>query len=120
MIHGLRLPRRAGAPVRGPRARAWGVALAVVSSAVPIGGCSDGKAPLGPPDSYVVYQPGLGEATAPGNAASLRTFKAVPVEDPRAAPVHRQAADGFLGELLRTDYLAKALIRVGWQGKTFA
>lgn len=77
-------------------------------------GCDRGKGPLGPPDSYVVYEP------APGPQSSgARAMRPVPVEDPRAVPIHRAATDGFLGEMLRTDYLAKELLRTGVAGKPF-
>jgi len=81
-------------------------------------GCGDSKAPLGPPDSYLVYQPASGPT--PGEAAGLRLLQAVAVDDARSTPIHRGAAEGFMGELLRTDYLAKELLRNGWQGRTFS
>ncbi|HEY4185280.1 MAG TPA: hypothetical protein VGP07_09435 [Polyangia bacterium] len=78
--------------------------------------CDRAGAPLGPPDSYVIYEPvaGAGEALTPP------LMRAVPVEDPRAVPVHRAAVDGFVGEMLRTDYLAKELIRTGSLGQPFS
>jgi hypothetical protein len=87
--------------------------------------CSDSKAPLGPPDSYLVFQPAPGAgaqdpAEPAGQGPALRMLQPVPVDDARAAPIHRGAADGFMGELLRTDYLAKELLRVGWQGRMFS
>ena len=92
-------------------------------TAIALGGC-DSKGPLGPPDSYLIFQPDPGAAApeAPGAAgtAPLRALQAVPVDDPRAMPIHRGAADGFVGELLRTDYLAKELLRSGWQGRAFS
>lgn len=78
--------------------------------------CDRAGAPLGPPDSYVVYEP----VTGPGDASTPPLMRAVPVEDPRAVPVHRAAVDGFVGEMLRTDYLAKELIRTGGLGQPFS
>jgi len=100
---------------RGDKARAAGVAALALAAAS--GGCGDGKAPLGPPDSYLVYQPAPGEAAA---TSSPRLLQAVAIDDARATPIHRGAAEGFMGELLRTDYLAKELLRNGWQGRTFS
>lgn len=100
---------------------------ASLAAVAPMGftACSDRQAPLGPPDSYLIFQPapgaGAGDSVAPaGQGAALRTLQAVPVDDARAAPIHRGAADGFMGELLRTDYLVKELLRVGWQGRMFS
>jgi len=96
-------------------------ALAALWFACGPAGCGDGKAPLGPPDSYLVYQPVAGATAAePGAPAGLRLLQAVAVDDARATPIHRGAAEGFMGELLRTDYLAKELLRNGWQGRTFS
>lgn len=99
--------------------RASTILVAAVGSILTLAaptGCNKDGAPLGPPDSYVVYEPsGVPE---PGGAA-LPSFKDVKLEDPRAAPIHRSSMDGFLGELLRTDYLAKQLLRDGWKGKPF-
>ena len=47
-------------------------------------------------------------------------LREVPLDDARAAPIHRGMMEGFIGELLRTDYLAKQLIRDGWRGKAFS
>jgi len=81
-------------------------------------GCDRGKGPLGPPDSYAVYEPAPGAHAADTQAP--RAMQPVPVEDPRAVPIHRAATDGFVGEMLRTDYLAKELIRAGVAGKPFS
>lgn len=78
-------------------------------------GCDHSKGPIGPPDSYVVYEPLPG---AP--AAQAPAMRPVAVDDPRAVPIHRTATDGFVGEMLRTDYLAKELIRTGLAGKPFS
>jgi len=81
-------------------------------------GCTATKGPLGPPDSYVIYEPAA--EREPAGTAQLRALRPVSVEDPRAVPVHRAAMDGFLGEMLRTDYLAKELLRAGLPGKPFS
>jgi len=95
-------------------------AAALAFSVVPAG-CGDGKGPLGPADSYLVYQPVPGAMAAePAGPAGLRLLQAVTVDDARATPIHRGAAEGFMGELLRTDYLAKELLRDGWQGRAFS
>ena len=100
-------------PVLGQILRASALAWTIFAA----NACSKEGAPLGPPDSYVVYEPG-GAADPAG--AALPSFREVKLEDPRAVPIHRSTMDGFLGELLRTDYLAKQLIRDGWRGKPFA
>src|SRR6188474_3715716 len=92
-------------------------ALALGSVVFATNGCTKDGAPIGPPDSYVIYEP-AGAADPAGGA--LPAFREVKLEDARAVPIHRSTMDGFLGELLRTDYLVKQLIRDGWRGKTFA
>jgi len=118
-----------GARATGPVSRrtaarrvTGGGALGLVTIAVVAwcGGCGDRKAPLGPPDSYLVYQPASGEAVASPPATGMRLLQAVALDDARAMPIHRGAAEGFMGELLRTDYLAKELLRNGWQGRAFS
>jgi hypothetical protein len=94
----------------------------VVVAAAALGGCHRAGQPLGPADSYLVYEPvPVGGDPAVGSApAALPSFREVRLDDKRALPVHRAAQEGFVGELLRTDYLAKQLIRDGWRGKTFS
>ena len=82
--------------------------------------CGPTKGPAGPPDSYVVVERLVGADSKASAAPGLPSMKPVEVSDGRAVPVHRGAADGFLGEMLRTDYLAKALIRNGWKGRAFS
>jgi hypothetical protein len=115
----LRAPTLATDPLVVVAGLAAALALTALSA------CSDGKAPLGPPDSYLVFQPAPGTGTEgsaaqAGQGGALRMLQRVPVDDARAAPIHRGAADGFMGELLRTDYLAKELLRVGWHGRMFS
>lgn len=81
------------------------------------GGCQKDGAPLGPADSYAVYEPG---GAADGSGSALPVFHEVKLEDPRSVPIHRSTVEGFVGELLRTDYLAKQLIRDGWRGRPFS
>ncbi len=66
---------------------------------------------LAPADAFVVYAPAEG---APAGAAPL----VVPLapDDPRAEPLYKQLAIGFPGEVLRTDYLAKQLVRDAQEG----
>jgi hypothetical protein len=97
-------------PTVWPRTRAgiwsWataGAALVVVGGA----GCHR-DATLGPPDSFAVYAPLEGAARS---AAGLPLVTPLAPDDPRAVPLYRELAIGFAGEVLRTDYLAKQLIR---------
>jgi hypothetical protein len=84
--------------------------------------CHRAGAPLGEADSYVVYEPSGSAMVADDHKGTLALplFREVRLDDARAAPIHRAAMDGFLGELLRTDYLAKQLVRDGWRGMTFS
>lgn len=95
-------------------------ALLAFVIACPAYACHKSGAPLGPADSYVVYEPATpATKSSDSPALTLPLFRATPLDDPRAASIHRVASEGFLGELLRTDYLAKQLIRDGWRGKSF-
>ncbi len=110
--------------------------MAVTAAFLATGACHRVGEPLGAADSYVVYEPvgvtahgtanpssnGSSDASsdASSNPAALPLFREARLDDPRAAPIHRIATEGFLGELLRTDYLAKQLIRDGWHGKSFS
>ena len=97
------------------------MALVLGLAAAPFG-CDHSKGPLGPADSYVVYEPAPGVTTADSQAAGaqVRALRPVAVDDPRAVPIHRAAMDGFVGEMLRTDYLAKELLRAGLAGQPFS
>jgi hypothetical protein len=99
------------------RSGAAALAALVLGLVAVAGGCDRSKGPLGPPDSYVVYEP---MPDAPAGDAQPRAMRPVPVEDPRAVPIHRGATDGFIGEMLRTDYLAKELLRSGVDGRPFS
>jgi hypothetical protein len=67
---------------------------------------------LAPPDSFMLVAP-----APPRDGAAARSKSGLPVvtkvalDDPHAVPLHQQFAVGFAGEVLRTDYLAKQLIR---------
>jgi hypothetical protein len=71
-------------------------------------------ATLGLPDSYLVLTPVV---DANGNArrgtTGLPVFEPLALDDVRATALHQQIAVGVVGEMLRTDYLAKALVRDG-------
>lgn len=106
------------------------VALLVAFAASCHGASGGDGSSLGPPDSYLVFEavaPGSAPAPAPsasgpstGAAPAPRLLRAVAIDDPRALPVHRLALEGFLGEILRTDYLAKQLVREGLGGRAFS
>lgn len=87
-------------------------------SVVAAGGCHRADAPLGPPDSYLVFEPDPESKPTPGS--TLPGFREVPLGDARVVPINRVALDGFVREMLGTDYLAKQLIRDGWQGHMFS
>jgi len=113
MIEGLL--GRAG--VHAVRSSATARLALLLTLAAPLA-CDRSNAPLGLPDSYVVFEPE--GSVPPGSATAPRRMRPVPVEDQRAIPVHRAAMDGFLGEMLRTDYLAKELIRDGAGAQPFS
>ena len=69
-------------------------------------------ATLGPPDSFLVFAPLHDPAGAPVRSpAGLDVVEPVAPDDPRAEPLYKQLAIGFPAEVLRTDYLAKQLVR---------
>lgn len=93
-------------------------ALGVSFSVLLVGsfGCRR-DSPLGPADSFEIYAPELDGAGNPRRTTSgLLIVAPVAVDDPRAEPLHKQLAVGFAAEVLRTDYLAKQLIRDGSAG----
>ena len=84
-----------------------GLALALSGAA----GCRRDAA-LGPPDSFLVFTPVHDAAGAPQRSpGGLDVVEPVAPDDPRAEPLYRQLAIGFPAEVLRTDYLAKQLVR---------
>ncbi len=76
---------------------------------------------LGLPDAYLVYTPVVdGAGAAQRSAGGLPLFDLLALDDQRATPLNTQIAVGIVGEMLRTDYLAKQLVRdVAFEGKTF-
>jgi hypothetical protein len=89
--------------------RRFGAVLAMVAAGLI--GCHRDDA-LGLPDSFLVYTPvrdaGGGPARSKGG---LLVVESVGPDDPRAAPLWKEFAVGFAAEALRTDYLAKQLVR---------
>ena len=78
---------------------------------VGVGGCKRDAA-LGAPDSFVVVAPvPQREGAAVKSKSGLPVVATVALDDPHAATLHQQFAIGFAGEVLRTDYLAKQLVR---------
>ncbi|HEX4404381.1 MAG TPA: hypothetical protein VH560_06110 [Polyangia bacterium] len=76
---------------------------------------------LGLPDAYLVYTPVVdGAGAAQRSAGGLPLFDLLALDDQRATSLNTQIAVGIVGEMLRTDYLAKQLVRdVAFEGKTF-
>lgn len=93
----------------GRRVAALGIlGLAVTTAAA---GCK-GQAGLGLPDSYLVYAPAVDkDGVALKSATGLPIVEPLDLTDQRAVPLHQQIGVGIVGELLRTDYLAKQLVR---------
>lgn len=109
---------------RALRALRWG-GLLPLGFAAGLGAlalaCSGDKR-LGLPEAFLVFEPVVQEDKGPEPGAgqgqgAVRTASGLPVlspvapDDPRAAPLHKELAVGFAGEVLRTDYLAKQLVR---------
>jgi len=97
----------------------WSVVAALGVVATGATGCTRDAA-LGPPDSFQVLSPLGGPGAKPSQSkAGLPVLEPLPLGDPHAIPIHQQLAIGFAGEVLRTDYLAKQLVRdiqVGGRG----
>jgi hypothetical protein len=90
------------------RGGTWVLLVAVLAAA---GGCRR-DAELGPADSFLLYAPVPAEGGGAGrSAAGLPVVEALAPDDPRAQPVFQQLGVGFASEVLRTDYLAKQLVR---------
>jgi hypothetical protein len=99
---------------RRGRARSRWRAAALVAAACAFAtgtGCKRDAA-LGAPDSFVVVAP-----VPPRDGVAVKSKSGFPVvttvalDDPHAVPLHQGFAVGFAGEVLRTDYLAKQLVR---------
>jgi hypothetical protein len=104
---------RSGA--RGKRAGwAWVAKVATWVAAAALGagaGCKRDPA-LGAPDSFVVVAPvPLRDGAAVKSKSGFPVVVTVPLDNPHAAKLHQQFAVGFAAEVLRTDYLAKQLVR---------
>lgn len=89
-------------------------------AALGIAGCR-GSATLGLPDAYLAFAPVTDEAgEAKKSATGLPLVAQLPLDDQRSVPLHQRVGVGFVGEMLRTDYLAKQLVRdLSVAGKTF-
>ncbi|HXJ22224.1 MAG TPA: hypothetical protein VMT03_18535 [Polyangia bacterium] len=89
--------------------------MALVAAAA---GCHRDRS-LGPPDSFLVYAPAEGGGAPPPGIGPV--VAALAPDDPRAEPLYKQLAVGFPGEVLRTDYLAKQLVRdAGTAGRRYS
>jgi hypothetical protein len=102
-----------GAPNRPRRkpARRMRAALVLALPGLALAGCGRDSA-LGPPDSFLLYVPSASRGAEGATSASgLPVLEPLAVDDERAAPLQKQFAVGFPAEMLRTDYLAKQLIR---------
>ena len=90
--------------------RAGAVAAAACLFATGAGCKRDGS--LAPPDSFLVVAPAPPrDGAAVKSKAGLPVVTKVAVDDPHAVVLHQKFMVGFAGEVLRTDYLAKQLIR---------
>jgi hypothetical protein len=99
---------------RGRRAAVWKPATAALLAACTLGlvpACKRDAA-LGPPDSFLLVAPVPANGGAPVKSkAGLPVVAKVALDDPHAVPLQQKFAVGFASEVLRTDYLAKQLIR---------
>jgi hypothetical protein len=69
-------------------------------------------ADLGPADSFLILAPVRDAVgTVVKSPGGLDVMESVEPNDPRAEPVHKELQLGFAAEALRTDYLAKQLVR---------
>ena len=67
---------------------------------------------LGAPDSFVITAPvPHRDGAAVKSKSGLPVVATVPLDDPHATVLHQKFAGGFASEVLRTDYLAKQLVR---------
>jgi hypothetical protein len=106
--------------VRIRRAKQRLLGVGVVGLAIAASACHRDAA-LGLPDSYLVYAPAVdGTGAARRGPAGLPLLEPLALDDVRAVPLHEQIAVGIVGEMVRTDYLAKQLVRDGsFGGKSF-
>jgi hypothetical protein len=90
----------------------FGWLLVVAGCALTHAAACKADAALGAPDSFVVVAPmPPRDGAAVKSKSGLPLVKTVPLDDPHAASLHQQFAVGFASEVLRTDYLAKQLLR---------
>ena len=96
-------------------------ALSIVVGLLVVGGGCHRDTSLGLADSYVLYAPAVDAAGAAlRSPAGLPVVAPLALEDVRAVPLEKQIEVGILGEIVRTDYLAKQVVRdVSWEGKSF-
>jgi hypothetical protein len=95
--------------------------IAAAGIAAALAGCHRDAA-LGPADSFLVMTPVRDASGAVvKSGGGLDVVETVAPDDPRAAPLYKQLSFGFAAEALRTDYLAKQLVReAASSGRTFA
>ncbi|HEY5449463.1 MAG TPA: hypothetical protein VIQ54_11970, partial [Polyangia bacterium] len=99
---------------RGARARRAGFRLKLVLAGLACAGALSAGAgckrdtTLGAPDSFLLVAPVSGGAKS---KSGLPVVTEVEIDNPHAVPLHQKFAVGFASEVLRTDYLAKQLIR---------
>jgi hypothetical protein len=87
-------------------------ALAAAACALAAGGACKRDAALGGPDGFLVVAPvPPRDGAAAKSKSGFPLVTAVALDDAHAVPLHQQFALGFAGEVLRTDYLAKQLVR---------
>ena len=102
---------RAAAVSRKLHSFALPMACALGIAAVAGAGCKRDNT-LGAPDSFLLVAP-----LPPRDGAAVKSKSGFPVvekvaiDNPHAIPLHQKFAVGFASEVLRTDYLAKQLIR---------
>lgn len=96
-----------GLPPRRPSTCFILLAAAGVAGAA---GCHRDRS-LGPADSFSVFAPLEEGGGAKHSPSGLTVVSTVAPDDPRAEPLYRQLTVGFASEVLRTDYLAKQLVR---------
>jgi hypothetical protein len=93
-----------------PRRRGTSFALVAAAGLVGAMGCHRDSS-LGPADSFSVFAPVEEGGGAKRSPSGLTVVSTVAPDDPRAEPLYRQLTVGFASEVLRTDYLAKQLVR---------
>jgi hypothetical protein len=104
--------RRANSLPSSPRRAAAGAVALALACALGAGAGCKRDASLGAADSFIVVAPvPPRDGAAVKSKSGLPVVAKVPIDDPHAVTLHQQFAVGFASEVLRTDYLAKQLIR---------